>query len=87
MSVPIYYCRVCKKWKVNPTEHKHEGEGLIGSIFVDEYVKTGSPETYEPKQFCRYCGVPGLWTEAAGGDYYLGPTFYCDVCGESYTMG
>lgn len=37
--------------------------------------------------FCRECGAKSLLVETGGGDYYVGPVYYCDACNERFTMG
>ena len=36
--------------------------------------------------FCPSCANRGVWVEEESGDYYVGPCFYCDVCGCEFTM-
>ncbi len=42
------------------------------------YTRTDvrSPETYCPK-----CGKQEVWVEDSEGDYYVGPSYFCDACG------
>ena len=43
--------------------------------------------TDETDYFCRECGAGELRVELAEGDYYVGPTYFCDNCSSMFTMG
>lgn len=61
-------------------------------IRVQYYRRDGSPshtipiEVMQTNYFCPRCGEHGVWVEECGGDYYVGPDWYCPSCSLAFTM-
>lgn len=36
--------------------------------------------------YCPVCGNKGIWYETGAGDYYVGPSHYCEVCASQFTI-
>ena len=37
--------------------------------------------------YCYSCGEKGcIWYETGAGDYYVGESYYCSVCAETFTI-
>jgi hypothetical protein len=55
------------------------GFDINGNVLKDKISDSGF--------FCRECGEKGLLVADGDGDYYAGPSYYCDSCNSMFTMG